>query len=562
MKTGTGIEITGSGIHFVELEKTLEGYKLLSALTIPTEIFSEENAGVEGPDIETIDNAKDDIAKHFNAGAINKTGIVGFSGTGLILRYSRVMPAPTKRQQMLIDFEIQEMTAHGKEDLVSAYRKLSIQNPGGEDTILVSLAKDEYLENINSKLRKIGLSGKYFSPSCLALYNTLMMSGQIINNESVMVVAIDKETTELVIVEDGFLIFARNLNTGGKLFLDVIKDKKPDLPTMKAWNYLLTKGDITPPVSGGEGSSLQVSFWGAGEELFRMLESSINFARLQLRKPRLDIRKIFITGEVAKLNGIKEFMMSRFQRTVELLNPLQDFNKKLLSKTIGKKQTMMFARNPYPYAVASGLAKMAVDDEPFNLVMKPRSYHKRMKFLYQTMFLYLAMIALVVTLAFRVIHFDVQADAAEKAKKSIAKKSTSFKNEAKKLIDSFKESTERAPIGKSLQDAIEPSINFYKMCRIIREYANLNTDIIVQSMDIVPFAENVDSKRDNNEEKTYTRPKLNIKMHFEDIGAKSLEQLNKFKKYLRDSANVKPTSVACEEDSMQKTKCYIVTIDL
>ena len=390
----------------------------------------------------------------------------------------------------------------------------------------------------------------------------LMMSGQIISNESVMVVAIDKETTELVIVEDGLLIFARNLNTGGKLFLDVIKDKKPDLPTMKAWNYLLSKGDITPPVSGGEGSSLQVSLWGAGEELFRMLESSINFARLQLRKPRLDIRKIFITGEVAKLKGIKEFMMSRFQRTVELLNPLQDFSKKLLSKTIGKKQAIMFARNPFPYAVAAGLAKMAVDDEPFNLVMKPKSYHKLMKFHYQTMFLYLAMIALVIRLAFRVIHYDIQAEAAEKAKKSILKKSSNFKNEAKKLIDSFKESTERAPIGKSLQDAIEPSINFYKLSRIIREYANENTDIIIQMENIVPFAEIVESSRDSNEEKKFTRPQLNIKIHFEDIGAKSLEQLNKFKRYLRETANVKPTSVACEEDSLQKTKCYIVTIDL
>ncbi|MCD4655954.1 MAG: hypothetical protein K8S87_00270 [Planctomycetes bacterium] len=562
MKTGTGIEITGSGIHYVELEKTLEGYKLLSALTIPTEIFSEDFAGSINSDTDSIVNAKEIVARHFNSGAINNAGIIGFSGNGLILRYSRVMPAPTKRQQMLIDFEIQEMTAHGKEDLISAYRKLSIQSPGGEDTILVSLAKDEYLEGINSTLRKVGFTGKYFSPSCVALYNNLMMSGQIINKESVMVVAIDKDTTELVIVEDGFLIFARNLNTGGKLFLDVIKDKKPNLPTMKAWNYLLSKGDITPPVSGGEGSSLQVSFWGAGEELFRMLESSINFARLQLRKPRLDIRKIFITGELANLKGIKEFMTSRFQRTVELLNPLQDFSKKLLSKTIGKKQTMMFARNPYPYAVAAGLAKMAVDDEPFNLVMKPKSYHRRMKFIYQTMFLYLTMIALVVTLAFRVIHYDVQAEAAEKAKKSLIKKSSSFKKESKKLIDSFKESTERAPIGKSLQDAIEPSISFYKLCRIVREYANENTDIIIQSIIIEPFAENVNDSRDSKDEKTFTKSKLNIKIHFEDIGAKPLEQLNKFKKYLKDTANIRSTSVAFEDDSLQKTKCYIVTIEL
>ena len=89
------------------------------------------------------------------------------------------------------------------------------------------------------------------------------------------------------------------------------------------------------------------------------------------------------------------------------------------------------------------------------------------------------------------------------------------------------------------------------MCRIIREYANDNPDIIIQSIEIVPFVENTDGNRDSKEENTFEKSKLNIKIHFEDIGAKSLEQLNNFKKYLKDTVNVRSTSVAFENDSLQ-----------
>ena len=559
MKTGTGIEITSTGIHYVELEKTLEGYNLVSAISIPTEVFHEDFNNL---DSTAIDSVKDTVSKYFNSGAINKSGVVGFSGNGLMLRYSRVMPAPLKRQQMLIDFEIQEMSAHGSDNLISAYQKLNIATPSGEDTILVSLAKDDYLETMNAKLRKVGFSAKYFSPSCIALYNNLLMSGQMIDDQSVMVASIDKDSTEIVIVEDGVLIFARNLNTGGKIFVDILRDKKPELTPIKAWNYLLSKGDITPPVSGGEGTGLQVSLWGGGEELFRMLESSINFARLQLRKPRLDIRKIYVTGEMAKLTGVKEFMMSRFQRTVELLNPFQEFDKKLLSKTIGKKQTMMLARNPFPYAVAAGLAKMAVDEDPFTLVMKPSSYNRKMNFLYQTMFLYMALIALVITLVFQVINNTSEAKAMETVKKSVVSKNAAFKNDAKKFEKLIRESEERAPIGNSLLEAIMPSRKFYSLCRIVREYADTNPDMIVQSIEIVPYQETTERRVASSNDKEFSRSLLEIKIHFEDTGAKPLEQLNNFKKYLRERADVKPTDEACDEETSKTTKCYIVTVEL
>ena len=69
--------------------------------------------------------------------------LVGVSGRDLIMRYTHVPPVPDWRLEMLMNFEIQEVSEQSGGDVSAAYAQLEVDDASsGDNVVLVALAKN------------------------------------------------------------------------------------------------------------------------------------------------------------------------------------------------------------------------------------------------------------------------------------------------------------------------------------------------------------------------------------------------------------------------------------
>lgn len=475
MPKSIGIDIGSRFVRLVELETTPAGHRLTSACTIPTALFADEPApaptpSADGEDDDGLMAFETRLERAAQAGLAVGSGVVGFTGRNIMLRYSRIPQGPEHRMRMLIDFEIKEMIGDGGDPLSSAYRRLNLEGVGGENTVLVALSKTDYLEDCYEKLRSAGVKPRQMTVASVGLYNAFMIAGPTLElGETALVASIGFDSTEIAIVTDGACIFARNVNLGGKLFSEVLTSSRK-APEAQAYRMFLAKGDITPPARGGGGSSAQIGFWGAGDQVFRALESSVNFAKLQLRQPKFEVDKVFITGEVARVKGCAQFFESRFKKPVELFDPIKGLDEPKLPAAAkqGDGNPLAF---PHQYAVAIGLARIGVEKEPFTVPFSSEAATRRSQFVTRTLFLYLGAIVGLIGCAMLLVPALKFESASAEVARDLQQKAATFPAEKKAFETAVKDRDRAKPPVQVMRSVAYSTPNMVSVLTSIREVA-------------------------------------------------------------------------------------------
>src|SRR5689334_7581171 len=86
---------------------------------------------------------------------------LGLTGKDVIIRYNQVPPVPEWRLRNLMKFEVMEVSGQSGGAVSADYRKLNLPDPDGtrgEDTVLVALARNAYLEPLLQSLEAGGLA--------------------------------------------------------------------------------------------------------------------------------------------------------------------------------------------------------------------------------------------------------------------------------------------------------------------------------------------------------------------------------------------------------------------
>lgn len=259
----------------------------------------------------------------------------------------------------------------------------------------VALAREEVIDFYSSCLSSSGIESGPLVPGCAALFQAVLMSGIAEEEHVVLVCNIGDDHSDIVLVRENKLLYCRTMAMGVNDFINQLAPIfGPDRDAVR--QVLFQKIDLRPSVaadnlSGDRGVQ-------AGQEvasrLIQQIGASVMLAKGAQKAPKLEARKFVICGPGAAIPGLRELMMNRTRKTVEVLDPLAriEFD--------DADDTTRETANSYrpALAMAIGLAALATDPKAERAEFLPASVRKRREFLNHSLFLYLAAAVVVAVL--------------------------------------------------------------------------------------------------------------------------------------------------------------------
>ena len=260
--------------------------------------------------------------------------------------------------------------------------------------IHVALAREEVIDHYANSLGASGVETGELVPGCAALYQAYLVSGDTDSEHVQMYANIGDGSTDVILVREGVLLYSRSIGIGVNDFITrLLPEYGGDRDAVR--QVLFTQVDLRPSVaadnlSGDRGVE-------AGQEvasrIFQQITSTIMLAKGAMKAPKLDARKIVLCGQGAAIPGLRELMMNRVRKTVEVFDPLRNID---FEGVDDQTQETLQSYRP-ALALAVGLAVLGTDPKAERATFEPASVRRRREFLHKSIFLYLAA-ALVIAL--------------------------------------------------------------------------------------------------------------------------------------------------------------------
>jgi type IV pilus assembly protein PilM len=459
---GAGVTIGSRTIRVLEVKRKKDGgWQVTKALIAPIG-----------------DGAASESTRLSEAKAALKTAnskaraLVGLSGKELIIRYTQVPPVPDWRLEMLMNFEIQEVSEQSGGDVSAAYAQLGIDDAtSGDNVVLVALAKNGHLVPRLEAAAEAGLDVLGGCPRSVAAFWAYKENARLPDDETVFFMHVGNENTDVAIARKGVLIFARNVAGGSKLFTDaLVQSIRLDAAT--AEKSKITKGNLTPRGKAKYRDSAEEkianALMGVAGHFVSAFNSSLMFAKAQTKVPDCQPTKLVLMGSGALLKGLPDYLESSLSIPVEVFDPIASLDLTALPE----KTAEALKQDQGGMAVTLGLAQMAADDEAFRVEILPAADKKKRKFMRHTA---VSIAAAVVLVACLVVSWTMLSSAYARAKsegKELADKRAEFsKNEnemeaARKRVEddnAEKRQIQRlvsmGPVFQAVTDAVHDILN-------------------------------------------------------------------------------------------------------
>lgn len=371
---GTGVTIGSRTIRVLEVRRQKTGaWQVTKALIAPIGDPSASDAKRVGEARSAVKSA-----------GVKGAALVGLSGKDLIIRYTQVPPVPDWRLEMLMNFEIQEVSEQSGGDVSAAYAQLGIDDAtSGDNVVLVALAKNGHLVPRLDVLREAGLDVHGGCPRAVAAFWAYKENAKLPDDETVFFMHIGHENTDVAIARKGVLIFARNVTGGSRLFTDaIVQNIRLDPAT--AEKSKITKGNLTPRGKAryrdAAEEKIANALMGVGGHFVSAFNSSLMFARAQTKVPDCQPSRLVLMGSGALLKGLPEYLESSLSVPVELFDPISSLDLSALPE----KTAEALKQDQAGMAVTLGLAQMAADENAFRVEVLPAADKKKRHFLQHT----------------------------------------------------------------------------------------------------------------------------------------------------------------------------------
>ncbi len=372
--TGTGVVLGSHSVKLVQARKKGGILKLTSVANIKF-----DHAMAERP----LDGAKADRLATLLSGAIGKAGdvVLGLTGRDLIIRYTHVPPVPDWRLEMLMKFEIEEVSEQSGGEVSADWAPLDLpETVSADNTVLVALAKNATLFPRIGVLKKANLKLQGACPNAIAFHHAYVTTARIEPDEVTLLMHVGAENTDIAIQRDGKLLFARNVSGGGRLFTDAIMQQFGS-GYDRAEKMKFQKADVTPKSSAKYADSLaeKVSnaVIGVTGQFVSMVHSSVMFCKAQAKLKELSIDKVVLAGGGANLQGFSEYLETNLGIPVVIFDPSGAVDLSGLTR----EQMEIFESDPTGLTIALGLAAMSADRRARNIEILPEEYRKRRRFM-------------------------------------------------------------------------------------------------------------------------------------------------------------------------------------
>lgn len=365
MATGIGIDIGTKGVRILEVRGKGGVFRVTRFAETP------RAPGSRGP--EALSQAVE------GARLKGKGARVGLTGRDLIFRYLQVPPVPEWQLRNLMKIEVEGLSGQPGGEVAADFNLLPVpRGLGGEDTVLLVVARSASLEEILAAIGKSGLGAGSFTPNALALYAAYLHGGAEPKGWTLLA-NLGDENTDVALVNGAELAFARNLAGGGSAFTKAIADRFNVSPE-KAERLKVELGTVDPGAKDRYASSQEEKVSHAAQaaagQIHELLKSVPMLARTQAKLAEAKIERVLLCGGGAKLRGLPEYLTASLSVPVETFAPLEAFD---ASGLPGEEAAALEASGPAAVC-ALGLALLGATPEAYSLEILPESVRKRREF--------------------------------------------------------------------------------------------------------------------------------------------------------------------------------------
>jgi len=378
--TGTGVVIGSHSLKVVQARKKGPVLKLarVARITIDEKWAS-----------RPFDAKKQEHINSLLAGIGVKPGdaLMGLTGRDLIIRYTHVPPVPDWRLDMLMKFEIEEVSEQSGGEVSADWVRLDLPEAvSGDNTILVALAKNQGLLPRIEGLSLAGLKVRGGCPNSIGMFHSFVTSAKVNDGEVTLLMHIGAENTDIAIQKEGGLLFARNVSGGGRLFTEAIMSQF-NVKFDRAEKMKQQKADVTPKASVKYADSLaeKVSnaVLGVTGQFVSMVHSSVMFAKAQTKIKDLAVDRVVLTGGGANLRGLPDYLGTNLGIPCEVFDPSGAAD----LSGLPAEDAEVLDRDGAGMAVALGLASMVLDRQAFKIEILPDDLRRKRRFAEREIFM-------------------------------------------------------------------------------------------------------------------------------------------------------------------------------
>jgi len=178
--------------------------------------------------------------------------------------------------------------------------------------VLLVAAKKDMIQNHAEIIREAGLTPMIIDVDSFAIQNAIEANYDLSHDETVALVNIGAEITNLNIVRNQIPHFTKDLSVGANSFVEGIQ-RRYNVSQAEALSALRGRGDGPIDVASIVQSTC--------EDLSVQIDRAIAYLKSAGDADRVD--RILLSGGSARVPGLAEFLNARHQVPVDVVNPMQ-----------------------------------------------------------------------------------------------------------------------------------------------------------------------------------------------------------------------------------------------
>ena len=363
---GIGIVIGGHTVRGLSVRRKGDAYVVTKVVSAPAADVSAADAG----------------AFLASKGLKGAPVTLGLAGRDVIIRYNQVPPVPEWRLKNLMKFEVMEVSGQSGGEVSADYRKLNLPDPDGtrgEDTVLVCLARNPYLEPLLASLAAGGFRVTGGCANSVGVFNAFAVNATYREDETCLLVNVGGQGMDLAIERGGELLFARNASPGGQAYTDAIASAFSTTPA-KAEVMKTTKGDVTPrgqaKYADGTAEKIANAIMGTAGQAAQLIQSTLMIGRAQCKLPDLKVDRVLLSGGGASLKGLDAYLKNTMGVPVERFDPFQACDLTELSD----EERALLTERPHEFVAVLGLAQTNLAPAAFTLGVIPEAVRRKRDF--------------------------------------------------------------------------------------------------------------------------------------------------------------------------------------
>jgi len=256
------------------------------------------------------------------------TGVVmGLTGRDVNLQYTFMPPVTPAIFRAMMRHEMEQVAGPAGDEVYVDYC-VTAEPPKkggreGEYSVVIGRAKKQAVEDRLGIARAAGLGPVLDAcPNAVALYQSVVAGRQVGEGETALAIDLGTENLEFVIVQGRRLLFARNITSGSRLFTDAIRSSL-DVTPAEAERIKIRHANLGQSQDMESVAGLSSPVRTAAGQLGNIIQSSIAFARVQLKRSDLKIARCLLSGGGARLRGLQAYLQGALGFPVEWNEPFK-----------------------------------------------------------------------------------------------------------------------------------------------------------------------------------------------------------------------------------------------